>query len=343
MSAIMKLSGNIFKIILIISTLLVLYFFVFDVRYSCTLFENKLGCYDGNLEMRLDWFGVDNSRDYLKKLYDEGFLNQGQCHTLGHKVGQNAAVSGTGMIEAMEEKGSFCGWAFFHGVMEGLFGEGAGHSKISVEEVHKICRETNFENIIEKFNCFHALGHGFYALDYNIDNSFVRCELAEDDSKKGFCYDGVFMAMTFPKEGPQSKIKEIEPLALCEDMDGNRKSYCYWRLVPIKIFIKELELPSSEYILEISEKVPDNYKSIFWNGFGRELDSRFASDSKTINSACNWGGGEYKLSCVIGAAMHMIYYDKGKIERGKELCRSVPDRENSEACIDSIETKIYPG
>ena len=49
------------------------------------------------------------------------------------------------MIEAMEEKGSFCGWAFFHGVMEGLFGEGAGHSKISVEEVHKICRETNFE------------------------------------------------------------------------------------------------------------------------------------------------------------------------------------------------------
>ncbi len=337
---------RIFKIILIIFIVSVIYFFVFDVSYTCTLFKNKLGCYDGNLEMRLDWLGVDNSRSHLKKLYDDGFLTQGQCHTLGHKIGQNAARSGLGMTEAMEENGSFCGWAFFHGVMEGLFGEDAGHGRISVEEAHKICEEAEYKNDVERFNCFHALGHGFYALDRDLENSLDHCDIASEDYKKGFCYDGVFMAMTFPKEGPRrmelrSDLNNGGQTSICNELAGLRQLYCYWRLVPITVFIEELELPPLEHILGILEKIPDNYKSTFWNGFGRELDSRFASDSRVIENGCQWGFGQ-NLSCIKGAAMHMIFYDRDNRDRAVELCRDVLRGEDQAQCVDDVK-KSYPG
>lgn len=330
------------KIFLLIFVSLVVYTFVFNVKYSCPIFKNKLACYNNNLELRLNWLGVDSSKNYLKKLYDDGFLSQGQCHTLGHLLGQSAAYSGVGMIEAMEEKSSFCGWAFFHGVMEGLFGEGAGHGSISVQEAHKICNETKFNNGIEQFNCFHALGHGFYSLDYNLINSLARCDLAENN-KRGFCHDGVFMAMTFPKEGPREKEENIEPFSVCgESSDDIRKLYCYWRLIPIKVFTKELELPDKEYIKDISDKISESFKSTFWNGFGRELDSRFNSNKEIIYFACEWGK-EFKRNCILGAAMHMIFYDRGDTVRAEEFCRDISDKIDYSSCVDYITTKIYPG
>lgn len=343
----MKLSGKFLKIFLTVLALAVVYFFVFDVRYTCTLFSNKLGCYGGNLEKRLDWFGVDDSRGYLKKLFDEGFLNQGQCHTLGHKIGQRAAESGVGMIEAMEDNSSFCGWAFFHGVMEGLFGTGAGHGKISVDEAHRICAELDYPDPIQVFNCSHALGHGFYALDYDLKNSLDRCDLAQDGSRRGFCYDGIFMAMTFPREDSRTNLMRSDLISggltsICEELADGRRLYCYWRLVPIKVFAEELELPPVGSVLETLETIPDDYKSIFWNGFGRELDSRFASSYEVIDQACGWGGDKYKLTCVTGAAMHMIFYDQGETKRAEDLCRSTLSGDDLVKCVGIIKLKAYP-
>lgn len=326
------------KIFLLIFSLTVVYLFIFGAQHVCPFFKNKLGCYDGNLSVRFKVLGLDNSRNYLKGLYDHGNLSQGQCHTLGHKLGQMAANSGTGMMEAMEDNSSFCGWAFFHGVMEGLFGTGAGHGKISVAEATKVCEEAEYKNNIEIFNCFHALGHGFYSLDYDMNNSFSRCDVTGEEDRRGFCYDGIFMAATFPREGPQANETKVAPLFLCGQLSGSRKEYCYWRLLPIKVFKKELELPAFEEVVRISHEIPAEYRSIFWNGFGRELDSRFQSDKEIIKSSCHWGG-EYSLSCAEGAGMHMIFYDKGSTVRAESLCGAL---DSSSKCIDVIRAKPYP-
>lgn len=287
----------------------------------CPLFDNKLGCYEGHLQLRFQLLGLDNSRNYLAKLHDDGFLTQGQCHTLGHLLGQNAARAGMGMTEAMEEKGSFCGWAFFHGVMEGLFGDGAGHGRISVQEAWKICEEAPYKNNIESFNCFHALGHGFYSLESNPEKAFSDCDLGKDEAKKGFCYDGVFMAMTFPKEGPQAKLPKInggEALNFCNNLSSDKQSYCFWRFLPITIFESASGMPQGQLLSEIDEKITPDFKSIFWNGIGRELDSRTASDITTILTICDESNNQD--DCIQGAGMHMIFYDKGDTSRSERIC-----------------------
>src|SRR3989344_1138170 len=145
---------NLLKTVLFFLALSASYIIVFRVDFVCENLANKPGCYGGNLDFRLRYLGIDNSRDYLKHLHKKGNLDQGECHTLAHGIGRQSAKAGFSMIEAMEDNSAFCGWGFFHGVMEGLFGNGAGHGKIS-QDAYELCNSIPSSDRIGQFNCFH--------------------------------------------------------------------------------------------------------------------------------------------------------------------------------------------
>jgi len=85
---------NLLKTVLFFLALSASYIIVFRVDFVCENLANKPGCYGGNLDFRLRYLGIDNSRDYLKHLYDKGNLDQGECHTLAHGIGRQSAKSG---------------------------------------------------------------------------------------------------------------------------------------------------------------------------------------------------------------------------------------------------------
>ncbi|MDP3696695.1 MAG: hypothetical protein Q8R55_01530 [Candidatus Taylorbacteria bacterium] len=300
--------------------LLSAYLIIFRVELFCFFFDNKLGCYGSNLELRRGLFGIEKTKAKLIELYDKGRLSQGQCHSLSHEVGRAAARADKTIIEsAMKDENSFCGWGYYHGVMEGLFGDRANHGTLA-EDAVRICRNIS-GNFIDVFNCFHALGHGFYFADKDLIKAFEGCLNAGDnDVEDGYCVDGVFMANSFFAEPENKYFKKDDPIFPCDIVDDVHKPYCYWRSLPLNIFGQSEDLPDYDYISSIGNKVPEEFRLVFWNGIGRELDSRTASDMSKISELCGRTGGTYGFSCLIGAGRHMIFYDKGKTERAEELC-----------------------
>ncbi len=332
------------KLLVIGLLLLGAYLLIFHIEFLCSRLPNKLGCFEGNLKFRTDFISLDNGKKYLAGLNDDKYLTFGECHTLAHQLGHWAVDKGIGMVEAMEQGSAFCGWGFFHGVLEGLFGEGGGHGKISVEDAFKTCDKINKDDRLRVFNCFHALGHGFFAVDENLKNSLNRCDISAAALTQGFCYDGVFMAQTFSEaEEAPDKLKKTENLlSVCGNLAGKSRLYCYWRYVPIDVFTDEMVLPSEDIINSVSIKIPNEMRPIFWNGFGRELESRFAGDENIITKTCNWAG-DYRIDCVEGAAMHMLFFDLGGTSRPDKLCRRALSDKYVDTCVSDINASLYPG
>lgn len=320
------------KITFIFIGVFICYLLTFHAEIICPIFSNKLGCYEGNIDLRYYLFGLDNSIGYLNYLFDREYIDQSECHTLGHVLGRSQAKKETGITEAMEGDKSFCGWAYFHGLMEGLFGNNANHGSLS-KNAQDTCRAIPEEKFIDTFNCFHALGHGLYSVDYDLLNSLERCKTINPESAKEFCYDGVFMANTFPGWGKDNKyIKSDQPIFPCDILDSEFKTYCYWRNVTINIFQNNLPIP----------EVPIEFSKVFWNGFGRETDSRMASDILKILEACS-RAGEYEKDCISGAAKHMIFYDRGSISRAEAFCKSADNSDIVRECLAPLDDQDYPG
>lgn len=286
---------------------------------------------------------MDKAKAHLVGLHDKGRLSQGQCHSLGHELGRAAARTDKTVIEsAMKDGNSFCGWGYYHGVMEGLFGDKANHGTLA-EDAVRICRNIS-GNFIDIFNCFHALGHGFYFADKDINDAFGECLNAGNNNiEDEYCVDGVFMANSFFDEPENKYFKKDDPVFPCDIVDEIYKPYCYWRSLPLNIFGQSEVLPDYGYISSIGDKVLEEFRLVFWNGVGREWDSRTGSDMAKIYELCGRASGAYAFSCLLGAGRHMVFYDKGKTERAEELCSYLMNNEDEIDCVHLIRAQKYPG
>lgn len=322
--------------------LLAAYLIIFRVELFCSFFDNKLGCYSSNLELWRGLFGMDRAKARLVGLHDKGRLSQGQCHSLGHELGRAAVRADKTVVEsAMKDENSFCGWAYYHGVMEGLFGDKANHG-ILAEDAVQICREIS-GNFIDVFNCFHGLGHGFYFADKNLNDTFGEClNAGNNDLEDGYCVDGAFMANSFFAEPENKYFKKDDPIFPCDSVDDIYKPYCYWRSLPLNIFGQSEVLTEYEYISLIGDRVPEEFRLVFWNGVGREWDSRTGSDMVKISELCGRAGGAYAFSCLLGAGRHMVFYDKGKTERAEVLCSYLNNDEDESDCTRLVRVQKYP-
>lgn len=301
------------------------YLFLFHIEFFCQFQKNKLGCFDNNIRLRFSFFGLDNSIDFLEKLVKKNYITEGECHTLGHYLGRASAKANVSIIEAMEGKKSFCGWAYFHGLMEGLFNKNADHGSLS-QEAYKTCQTIPQGKTIDVFNCFHSLGHGLYSVDYDLLNSLKRCDPISELQNKGFCHDGVFMANTFIGWGVENKyLKSDDPIFPCQTISDEYKVYCYWRNISINVFNTNSKIP----------EVDDKFKNILWNGLGREYDGRIDSNYEEIIKFCSSSTPENNLECLLGAGRHMIFYDKGGTTRAEKLCEM---SQQKESCLSRMNT-----
>lgn len=318
-----------YKLIIVLTLSLLSYLLMFQIEYFCNFVDNKLGCYEANVKFRFSVLGLDNSIGFIEKLFAEDYINQGQCHTLGHSLGRISANTNSSITDAMEGQKSFCGWAYFHGLMEGLFNKNSNHGSLT-ENAYQTCQAIPKDKSIDIFNCFHALGHGLYSVDYDLINALRRCDDISGSSNKGFCYDGVFMANTFSGWGVNNKyLRSDNPIFPCDMVGEEYKEYCYWRNVPINIFTNNTDVP------EIAKK----YEKILWNGLGRELDSRTNTDYEKIIEFC-LTAGDNQGECLAGAARHMIFYDKGSTSRANNLCKMTSEKE---ICFSKINSSPLLG
>lgn len=158
----------------------------------CKLSSDPFQCFESKMSSIHNARGLEEAHRFLGALHMRGIINSGDCHLLAHKVGR-AGFKEYGSVErALSLPGRLCNFGYFHGVLEGVFGDKVSHGMVAPDSVTELCQP--FVMRWARAQCFHAIGHGLlYTMGYNLTHALNLCDSAGTQNEKESCYDGVFM------------------------------------------------------------------------------------------------------------------------------------------------------
>jgi plastocyanin len=207
----------------------------------------KQACWEEVLTKALENDGAKESFKLFTKLYesDQEFASSG-CHWYSHKIGDTAYAEylkhkDFGKVEFPAES-VYCGYGYYHGFLEHYLRDNP-----DLDNAHQICEDliANRSDDLPRirFNCYHAIGHGFVPEPTDIglwgdpqsliEPGLEACRTLGEKDIRQECMQGAFNVITDWIWNNQYGLfpDEDDPLWLCRNQAGEEEeSACYYEL-----------------------------------------------------------------------------------------------------------------
>ncbi len=273
-------------------------------------------CYERRILLTLTDRGTLEAQEFLKSLFERGYITLGTCHRLGHVLGQEAFRQIKSIEQALATARPYCNDAYYHGLMQAFFGDEEIHdflSSGSTERARSACSRYKDRDDLDALACLHGVGHGLlYATRGDLLSALRLCDVYDYGRQRDQCYDGAFMENVFslfPHFGSPGKFARVDdPLFPCRAVDQHYRQICYWRSVPLQVFhpggVKTVR--GAKEIVALSHSIPQEFRKSFWHGVGREVHSLMNGDEEKISRYCKSLPAEESGTCLRGAAAHLL-------------------------------------
>jgi len=176
---------------LIILFLIVIAFLV--NAHDLPLEEKSVEEIEKHLLSEIGELGIRQTLSQLQSYFDAGKLSSNDCHSIAHRLGQKAEEvyrKSTAAVKATH----VCRSGFIHGIFENLTSE----EKESKNFISSICDKSFGMTEADSLQCFHGLGHGLMAYDYNLEIALTSCELLDQKVFRETCASGTYMEAFIP-------------------------------------------------------------------------------------------------------------------------------------------------
>ncbi len=205
---------------------------------SLTDKEKAWPCWDGFIREAVKSNGTAYVMNLLPKLVTNPTF-AAQCHSFAHTIGNLAYLEFKNNKELdISTNMNYCGFAFYHGFMEGLFERGG-----NIQEARDLC-----EYVEKKANnslgatigaCFHGIGHGVVdgsnKKDWGnaqalVDPGLKLCDkVAVDGEEHNRCYSGAFNSLSIAYRSSLWGLvaNPNDPLEICRKQEEKYKLSCY--------------------------------------------------------------------------------------------------------------------
>lgn len=295
-------------------------------------------CWDAYYEGVLERRGFQVALADLERRYNEGGGAKTFCHPILHKIGAAAGDEYGSVAEAYEHARTFCRAGFYHGVLEGIFGEDNGERLL--RQLNDICaaipgKERYSYNY---YSCVHGIGHGLMAFfEHNVFQSLSGCDTLVGEWEKGSCYGGVFMenVISDTPEMPSKYLSTEDPLYPCTAVQDRHKYQCYQMQTS-----HMLEIFAGDFSRAFAtcRGVEEKYRASCFQSIGRDASGWSYGDGEKARALCSNGATlPEREQCLVGTAVD--YIQSVNPAGARAFCENVEEGAR-DACRKAIEWQI---
>ncbi len=257
----------------------------------------------------------------MAALYDNPVF-AGSCHSFTHTIGASAyyEFKKTNKIDVSKEM-NFCGFGFFHGLMETLIADGG-----TVQTARDLCASMDKASGSPWKStggaCFHGIGHGL------VDGSDKKVwgnpqalvapglelcdEIAVTFEEHYRCYSGAFNSMSIAYSSKLWGLETdpIDPLKFCREQKEQYKTACYSDMtVAVMRVVNDDVAKAAKYAEAVKEdeyaaEVMKNSTELKVRTYVEKGDYNF----KEIINVCHTVQDRLRLPCIIGFAIGLVEF-----------------------------------
>ncbi len=276
----------------------------------------------------------------LKARYNAGGNAKTFCHPLLHLIGAKAGKEYGSVAEAYKHADPFCRAGYYHGVLEGIFGDAQGGGEKLLSQLDSICADVPGKSrySYEYFSCVHGIGHGLMAyFDHDLFKSLDGCTKLSPAWEQSTCSGGVFMenVISDSPEEPSRFLKSDDPLYPCDAVDAAFRGQCYLMQTSHILVMYDGDFAKT---FSVCRSVEAAYRDICFQSLGRDASGYSYSDAASAAVLCAKGAnlGE-RSNCLIGAAVD--YIQSASPDSARALC--VLGEEGARVpCVQAVEAQL---
>lgn len=295
-------------------------------------------CWDTYYENVLQKHPAQVALFELKGRYDGGGYPRMFCHTLLHPIGKKAGREYGSVAEAYKHGDTFCRSGYYHGVLEGIFGEEKGEEILA--NLDTLCATVNGkeEYSYDYFACVHGIGHGLMAyFDHDLFKSLLGCDKLSGEWEQSSCYGGVFMenVISDTAEEPSKFLKRDDPLYPCNVVEEKHRTECYQMQTSHMLALFEGDF---EKTFTTCERAEEGFRISCYQSAGRDAAGwSYGSPEMALYYCAKGKIREQRVECVVGAASDFI--QSVGVESARYTCSIAPE-ESRERCVKEIKWQI---
>lgn len=272
----------------------------------------------------------------LKKRYDAGESAATFCHPLLHVVGEAAGKEYGSVAVAYEHGDTFCRSGYYHGVLEGLFGE---DGDALVTQLDTLCASVQGKErySYNYFSCVHGIGHGLMAyFDHDLFESLAACDNLSGAWEQSSCHGGVFMenVISDTPEEPSKFLKHDDPLYPCDAVPEKYRTQCYLMQTShmLTLFNGDFEKTFAEC------RKTGAHQATCFQSLGRDASGWSYGEPESARALCMMGKTlDERSNCLIGAAADYLQSYGEEAARG--LC-AIGEEGARVPCIQNLEWQV---
>ncbi len=260
------------------------------------------------------------------------------CHTLLHPIGEAAGAHYGSVAEAYKHGDPFCRSGYYHGVLEGIFGEEGDDALLS--NLDTICEGVPGRErySYDYFACVHGVGHGLMSyFDHDLFESLKGCERLVGEWEQESCFGGVFMENIIA-DTPEERsrfLKHDDLLYPCTVVAPHQQEQCYQ--MQTSHAIAELEGDFAR-VFQLCASVEERNRIFCYQSIGRDASGWAYGSVEEVLSFCSQGSSiAARTECLVGAAADFI--QSNGLEEARMLCRAAP-RESVGRCLENTEAQV---
>lgn len=299
---------------------------------------SSLDCWDEYYQKLLDTYGSHVTLFELKSRYEGGGYPRLFCHTILHEIGGKAGEEYGNVADAYAKGDTFCRSGYYHGVLEGIFGEDAGGEILA--QLDSLCTEVNGKErySYDYYACVHGIGHGLMAyFAHDLFDTLDGCDKLTGEWEQSSCYGGVFMenVISNSEDSPSKFLKDDDPLYPCNVVEDQYRYQCYLMQTSYMLVIFDGDFGKA---FDTCAAIEEKYRVPCYQSLGRDASGWSYGSPENVRIYCGSGRtSEQKGHCLVGAAVDFI--QSVGAEAARDLCKR-GDPEAQAMCSKAVEYQL---
>lgn len=310
------------------------------LRFEPCLAENEdsYTCWEAYYERTIEKYGSNVALFELKHRYEGGGYPRLYCHTLLHIIGEAAGKEYETVAAAYEVGDPFCRSGYYHGVLEGIFGEEGAEKFLA--NLDSLCEEVKGKErySYDYFACVHGVGHGLMAFfNHDLFASLEGCDLLSGKWEQSSCHGGVFMenVISDTADEPSKFLKKEDPLYPCDAVGDQYRYQCYLMQTSHMLTLFNGDFSA---VFPVCSTVEEKYRVPCYQSLGRDASGWSYGSSDQVLSYCKQGATEEQRGqCLAGAGVDFI--QSYGMDAARDLCKKGEERARA-ICISVVEYNI---
>ena len=311
--------------------------------------ENPYLCAEELLESTVKISGPEQAMEALNDMMASSLFGIASGHQLAHIIGKTTSHHYGLNIEAFLR----CTPDFNFGCQHGFFEDILTIQNDPVKVALEICESAPQKPYLDKFYCYHGMGHGFMLVaSYHLKDALSLCDQLTTLQTQNACYEGVFMEN---EDGFSEGIRleemgftEDDILAPCNRVNDKYRNECYgehgvYIMQHSNLSIRDASLvclEAEDYTQECINSLAVLAIAFGWHELLR--GSFEGTPAETTAYLCSQFLPEYIEICQIIAISNMLNKDRTDIQmkmNAPDFCLAFQN--NTSDCFKIIGAELF--